>query len=333
MNEMDLLAAIGEIDSSLLTRCEEEKIPYRKPIALYRKVVAACFCVCLLAAMIFPFFRNQIVSHSPSETGKTYTEQSKAGQDFIFVNMLYEIPYNHFNSSIYSNQEDFIPLSEIEMLEYFGIKLTAEDTLSYLKMEKDPSSGIYINGDGEVYQDVHAFVFTGNDKTEKLVFEFSKLSLLPFKAPQNRNSIKQSEINDIGVTVFRYVNQENADCYISEFYLQGIFCRLESHNLSQNDFTTALAAFLSENFTSSEKNAGAKDVHKITGAVTEVDENQNVITIVPNDNRYPYLCIEISDEQKSDFVLGVQVQIEYIGNPMTICRLWKQQVCSVTLNK
>lgn len=108
---------------------------------------------------------------------------------------------------------------------------------------------------------------------------------------------------------------------------------MESHNLSQNDFTTALAAFLSENFTSSEKNAGAKDVHKITGAVTEVDENQNVITIVPNDNRYPYLCIEISDEQKSDFVLGVQVQIEYIGNPMTICRLWKQQVCSVTLNK
>ncbi len=337
MNHTDLFEMLGGIDSSLIARCENDKPNAPKQTRLRWGAAAACLCVMALCSIALPFihhtYKNPVVASNPQGTADT----SIAGAEHLVnINELEKAP--HFTTHLfYLNPADFVSMTDDELVDYYGITFNieiADFALTLQQQNPNAANGLYKNSEGGVYYDTNIFVYQSAGGFQRLAVTLGKAFHAPgFIAQSSKyeHSLKQSEINGVGVTIFHY-RKDGSDCYHTEFLNNGVSYRITSYNLPLKDYIEALASIIADNYVFSGGPASARAAHTAAGFVDTVDTAANFITIKPENAFDPALAVYLPDGEASRYSLGDKIEIRYIGNPMTIGTIWPQQLSRITVS-
>jgi len=345
MNNMELFEAIGEMDSDLITRCENEIVHAPKQTWLRWLSVAACLCLVILCAVILPMSRQTpnlpitpgSNSNPPTSSGNS-NPPSSSDKASLYMNRLGKEPAFQ-NATIALHANDYVSMTDDEFLKYYGVSFSINKAVAALELQpQNPAygNGIFRNSSRGTYYDSHTFVFANDGNTQRIEITLSKTAYYPgliVGADESGTQLKQSEINGFVVTVFQYAGENGSTCYHTEFLNNGIAYCITSYNLSQKDYTAALTSVIADNLNAEANPFGAKELHTVTGTVNSVDENANLISISSGDGMFSTLNVYLPDGDAKTYSAGDKVKVSYIGNPITISTIWEAQLKSITFIK
>ncbi len=90
MNNMELFEAIGEIDSGLITRCENEVVHEPKQTWVRWLSVAACLCLMILCIFTLPIFKQ--TPNTPITPGNNSSQPTTPNNALLYINQLKQEP-------------------------------------------------------------------------------------------------------------------------------------------------------------------------------------------------------------------------------------------------
>ena len=332
MNNMELFEAIGEIDSDLITRCENEVVHAPKKTLVRWLSVAACLCLMILCIFTLPTFKQ--TPNTPITPGNNSSQPTTPNNALLYINQLKQEP-SFQNSTISLNVNDFVPMTDDEFLNYYGVLFSINKAVPALELQpQNPENrnGIFKNSGRGTYYDSHTFVFANRGNTQRMEITLSKTAYYPglIAGADERNAqLKQSELGGFAVTIFQYVGENGSTCFYTEFLNNGIAYCITSYNLSQKDYAAALASVIADNVDAEAHPSGTEDAHTVTGTVNSVDENANLISISVGDGSFSTLSVYLPDGEAKRYSVGDQVEASYVGNPITICTIWERQLKSI----
>lgn len=318
MNKIELFEAIGEIDTDLLTRCENEVVHAPKQTWVRWLSVAACLCLMIL----------YIFSSRPTTPDNT----------LLYINQLKQEPSLQ-TSAISLNVNDFIAMTDDQFLNYYGVLFSINNAVPALELQpQNPANnnGIFKNSSRGTYYDSHTFVFANDINTQRIEITLNKTVYYPsliVGTDESNTQIKQSEINGFAVTIFQYAGEDGSTCFYTEFLNNGIAYCITSHNLPQKDYTAAITSVIADNVDTEGNPSGAEDTHTVRGTVNVVDENASLISISVGDSVFSALKIYLPDGEAKNYLVGDQAEVSYAGNPVSICTIWEQQLKSIAAVK
>jgi len=336
MNKIELFEAIGEIDSNLITRCENEVVHAPKQTWVRWLSVAACFCLVILCVFTLPIFKQ--TPNTPITPGNNSSQPTTPDNASFYMNQLGKEP-SFQNAIIALNANDFVSMTDDEFLKYYGVSFSINKAVPTLELQpQNPAygNGIFKNSSRVTYYDSHTFVFANDGNTQRIEITLSKTAYYPgliVGADESGAQLKQSEINGFAVTIFQYAGENGSTRYHTEFLNNGIAYCITSYNLSQKDYTVALTSVIADNLTAEANPSGAEELHTVTGTVNSVDENANLISISSGNGVFSTLKVYLPDGDAKTYSVGDKVKVSYIGNPITICTIWEQQLKSITTIK
>ena len=332
MNNMELFEAIGEIDSDLITRFENEVVHAPKQTWVRRLSVAACLCLVMLCIFTLPIFKQ--APNTPITPGNNSSQPTTPNNALLYINQLKQEP-SFQNSVISLNVNDFIAMTDDEFLKYYGISFSINRAVPAFELQLlNPANnnGIFRNSSRGTYYDSHTFVFANAVNTQRLEITLSKTAYYPgliIGTDESTTQLKQSELGGFAVTIFQYAGKDGSTCFYTEFLNNGIAYCITSYNLSQKDYTAALSSVIADNVNTEANKSGAKNAHMVTGTVNAVDENANLISISVGDGAFSTLRVYLPDGEAKRYSVGDQVEVSYVGNPITICTIWERQLKSI----
>lgn len=332
MNNMELFEAIGEIDSDLITRCENEVVHAPKQTWVRWLSVAACLCLVMLCIFTLPIFKQ--TPNTPITPGNNSSQPTTSDNTLLYTNQLKQEP-SFQNFAISLNVNDFIAMTDDEFLKYYGVSFSINKAVPALELQPqnaEYSNGIFKNSSRGTYYDRHTFVFANDGNTQRVEITLSKTAYYPgliVGTDESNDQLKQSELGGFAVTIFQYVGEDGSTCFYTEFLNDGIAYCITSYNLSQKDYTAALASVIADNVDAEANKSGAEDAHTVTGTVNSVDENVNLISISAGDGAFSNLRVYLPDGEAKRYSVGDQVEASYVGNPITICTIWERQLKSI----
>lgn len=350
MNKIELFEAVGKIDSSLITRCENEIVHVPKRTWARWMPMAACLCLVILCIIMLPMLKQtpNLPISSENNVDDPYSSQPQASTNndtanppvvanvSVYINEVEKIP-SFMEAMICLNEEDYVPMTDNEFLNYYGVSFSIEKDVPALKLQlQNPEyiNGIYKNDQRGIYCDSHTFVFATDGNTQRIEVALDKTAHYPgfiVEAYEFEHALIQSEINGVAVTIFQYTGWDGDNCYHTEFLNNGSAYCITSYNLSQEDYVAALASVISDNVVTDEIPTGAEDSHTISGMVNVVDKTANLIIVKLDDGAYFSLSVYLRDGEAEEYSYGDVVEVKYTGEPITICTIWKQQLDSVTV--
>jgi hypothetical protein len=333
MNKIELFEAIGEIDSDLITRCENEVVHAPKQTWVRWLSVAACLCLAILCVFTMPIFKQ---TPNPPITPENHSSQPTIPNNALLdINQLEQAP-SFQNSAISLNVNDFIAMTDDEFLNYYGVLFSINKAVPALELQpQNPAkrNGIFKNSSRGTYYDSHTFVFANDANTRRMEITLSKTAYYPgliAGTDEGNVQLQQSELGGFAVTIFQYTGEDGSTCYHTEFLSNGIAYCITSYNLSEKDYAAALSSVIADNVNTEANPSGAEDTHTATGTVNAVDENANLISISVGDGAFSALRVYLPDGEAKSYSVGDQVEVSYAGNPDTICTIWEQQLKSIT---
>lgn len=335
MNKMELFEAVGEIDGDLITRCENEVVRAPKQARVKWLTIAACFCLVMLCIFTLSIFKQ--TPNSPITPGYSGSQTTTATA-LLYFNQLNQEPAFQ-NAMIALMVNDYVPMTDDEFLNYYGVSFSIGKAVPTLVLQpQNPASGngIYKSGSRGTYYDSHTFVFANDADTQRIKVTLSKMAYYPglmVGADERDAQMKQSELGGFAVTIFKYAGRDGSNCFRTEFLNNGIAYCITAYNLSQEDYAAAITSVIADNVDTAAKPTGAKDTHTVTGTVNAVDENDNLISITVGNGAFSTLKIYLSDDETAGYSVGDQVEVTYVGNPITICTIWEQQLNSISIVK
>ena len=333
MNNMELFEAIGEIDSGLITRCENEVVHAPKQTWVRWLSVAACLCLVILCIFTLPTFKQ--TPPPPITPGNHSSQPTTPNNTLLYINQLKQEP-SFQNSVISLNVNDFIAMTDDEFLNYYGVSFSINKAVPALKLQpQNPAkrNGIFKSSGRGTYYDRHTFVFANDADSQRIEITLSKTAYYPglmVGTDESTAQLKQSELGGFAVTIFQYAGENGGTCYHTEFLNNGIAYCITSYNLSQKDYAAALTSVIADNVDTKANPAGAEDTHTATGTVNAVDENANLVSISVGDGAFSTLRVYLPDGEAKSYSVGDQVKVSYVGNPITICTIWERQLKSIT---
>ena len=228
-------------------------------------------------------------------------------------------------------------MTDDEFLKYYGVFFRIKKAVPALELQpQNPakSNGIFKNNSRGIYYDSHAFVFANNGNTQQIEITLGNTAYyksLVVGTSESNAQIKQSEINGFGVTIFQYAGKDGSTCYHTEFMNNGIAYCITSNNLSQKGFVTAMTSVITNNIDTKAHTSRANDTHTVTGTVNAFDANANLISISVGNGVFSTLKIYLQGGEAKSYSVGNKVKVSYIGNPVTICTIWRQQLKSISI--
>ncbi len=340
MNTMELFEAVGGIESSLIERCESENIHSRRPAWIRWSAMAACFCGVILYAVILPL--NNHTVNPPIGPGVDL--EADPGKDTPPVTLESPITLNELKeepslaTAMFSlNTDDLISLTDIEFLDYYGAVLNIEKAVPGFKLQpQNPSSsnGIFKNEVRGTYYDSHTFTFLSKDGQQRFDILLDKVNHYPmfnFGMDARGQTMVQSEINGVGVTIFSYINGEGKQCYHAELRGKETSYSVTSYDVSQENYAAALASVITDNFVSDGTSMGAEAMHTVNGIVNVVDITANLIALKLDSGDSSGFIVYLSDGEAEKYSLGDHVKISFQGNPITIDTIWEQQLTDISI--
>lgn len=350
MNKIELFEAVGEIDSSLIKRCENEIVHVPMWTWVRWMSMAACLCLAILCSIMLPMLKQtpNITISSENSVDDPYNSQHQASTNddtanppvvanpSVYINKLEKEP-SFMEAMICLNEKDYVPMTDNEFLNYYEVTFSIEKDVPTLKLQpQNPEyiNGIYKNDKRGIYYDSHNFVFAADNNTQRIEFALDKTAHYPgliVEAYECEHALIQSEINGVAVTIFQYTGWDRDNCYHTEFFNNGIAYCITSYNLSQEDYVAALASVIADNVVTDEIPTSAEDFHTISGMVNVVDKTENLIIVKLDDEAYSSLAVYLPDGEAKGYSYGDVVEVKYTGEPITIRTIWKQQLDSVTV--
>lgn len=233
-------------------------------------------------------------------------------------------------SNIERLEDDYTAMSYDELLTYFDISLPITETLSCLTLQST-DFGIYQSENRGIYYDGNSVVFQNSDGTQSINIGLSKV----FKHTYDLfdlavDELKFTNINGRELAVFHYTDENETECYYTEFLQDDVAFMLSSKNMSSEDYAKCLQVLVKKTQQSSEA------VHTITGDIIGVDPYANHIGIRLNEGQAPKYSqvygIDLPDGQSADgYSLGDHVEVTYIGEPATILTIWAEQFVDISI--
>jgi len=275
MTNMDLFEAIGEIGSSLIARCENEKqVHIQRHKHWY--ALAACLCMVIICAIAIPFFNQMQIDPDIDNP-----QPPISTDNMIFTNQLNQEPLLGTYIPML-NQADFVPMSVEELYTYYGSSIKVDSNI--LTLQSEPRAfGIYENENRGVYYDTNSLCFASANAAQRFEVTIGKSAYFlrfPVTDYESNNSVKQSEINGVAITIFAYVDGAGENCYHAEFSANGVSYSMTSYDFPYDSYISAISSIISDNYTIDGILTGADSLHKAAGIVDSVDETANLITAV-----------------------------------------------------
>lgn len=304
MSEFDVFDAIGEIDDDLIKNKVRRKNLKRFPIS-----IAAVLCA---AVVIF----IGSVSKPSAVSASSETVNSN-----VFFNKLDSEP-NVKVGMFALFDDDFITMTEMETLDYFGVELDVDKIIS----KGNGDLGIYKNSERGIYYDTNSFEYK-TENSGRFSVTLSKIFHVPFIHPSDYDGkITQSEINGVGITIFGFVSENGEVRFHSEILYNGVCYDFNSRNLSEEEYVSLISAIIADNLPGEE--LGVNDVHKFKGKVSAVDSNAGLLGITADDGEC--LTVYLSADEVKEYELNDEAELTYTGNPITIRSVWRQQINSIS---
>lgn len=312
MNSEELLDAFGLLREDTVRaarQAPEHKV--RKPV-----LWAAAACVVLMLCAV-PLLRQFYEAPHPTELTPPQEEMTEPAPA-VTANELAEAPVRH--SGLFALMgEDFVPMTDREFLEYYGVSLPIEETLKQLRLQEQPD-GIYRSENRDVYFDAHTFLYENGDGTEKLFITLSKAFQMA-SSVVTQELLKTTEVNGRQLTVFQYQDETGAVCYHVEFAQKDVAYYVGSSGLGPEAFYRALSAIVTP--------VEPQAVRTLRGEVTGIDPQGGWLIVKP-EAEHSYL-VRLPSEELSRYSLFDQVMVTYSGEPITLRCIWEQQQKAVEL--
>ncbi|MGI5897509.1 MAG: hypothetical protein ACOX6U_11305 [Oscillospiraceae bacterium] len=203
---------------------------------------AACTAVlALAAAAVFPWNNSPGISElAGSAQGGVESSASTVEPDDIRINPIG--PRLVPRADIGLNWEDFVPMSNQQLYDYFGINIFPTPPEGCTEWGSETEDGIFRRdgGSGEVYYDTIILNYSNEDYTKGLHLEAAKGRLPPtdvlFSGESQPSVINGQEVY-IGLT-------EDGAFYYAEFFYQGVGFRVNAEGLAQEEFVAVLKSVL-----------------------------------------------------------------------------------------
>lgn len=258
MNKNEFIDAVNaititeEMQNRILNRALAFS-PVRKRRTAGYGIAAAC-----TAAAVGVFSLAQVFEREPQllKLGADFlgvaTEQSESKislPDTLYINELPE-KYERQSHLFALHQEDYIPMSDEEFLDYYGVSLDITSSLPWLKRQEqipENFNGIYRRESGEVYFDNHSFLFADEEAARRLSVTIAK-EHLPFADINTAydHPLKKSELNGVEMTLAHYTENTGEDVFYAEFLFGGNGYSLFAFDFSQEEFYKVLLSLISD---------------------------------------------------------------------------------------
>lgn len=227
--------------------------------------------------------------------------------------------------------EDFHAMSAEESLQYFGVSLPEDGIIPGAGFELTGGGcfgggyGVYRTEERGVYYDINSYVFTEGSKSVTLTLRtvFKNLLPSPEQVKNGPEKIKFTQIKGWNLALFKYEDDNGAECVYTEFVQDGVIFTVTACGLENNELGLALASILPQKEDISEPRTA-------TGTVTYVDSRTN--------ESHDYITVECDGTQltvwlpgEADrFSVGDHVTVTYNGEPATAHNIWPGQLILIS---
>ena len=226
--------------------------------------------------------------------------------------------------------DDYTEMSYEELLTYFDVSLPISETLSYLTLQST-DFGIFQSENRDIYYDGNSVVFQNSDGTQSINVGLSKV----FKHTYDLfdlavDELKFTNINGRELAVFHYTDENETECYYTEFLQDDVAFILSSKNIPSEDYAKCLQALVKKTQQSN------NSIHTVAGEIITIDPYANHIGIRLDEDQAPKYSrvygIDLPDGQPADrYSLGDHVEVTYIGEPATILTIWAEQFVDISI--
>jgi len=256
MIKEDLVRAINgiEIKEAIKGRVlrKANSISQQNGRNLYRNVVlASCLLMAISAVVILPNISKNTQILDQINTNQTIiadtAKNSIQASLTLHVNELSE-PASYTSLGICLNGDDYIYMTNNELMNYYDVTLPIEDVLPSLKEQEQSANGyngIWKRDANEVYFDTNSFAFANEDGTQKLLVVLAKKNgPYTFINGAYSHKLMQSEVNGVKMIIAHYNDNNIIDSYYAEFIFSGNGYHINTENLSEAEFKKALTALV-----------------------------------------------------------------------------------------
>ncbi len=232
-----------EMKDRILNKALKVNVPIQKRRIVYHTAsMTMCAVLVISIIVIFPSISKNIrkfdspglINDNNNSTNPSYTS--------LQINKLAEEP-SFTSAGILLLEEDYIYMTDDELLDYYGVSLPIEEVLPSLKKQKQSTNGyngIFKNETRGVYFDNNAFSFSNEDGTKKLTVVLAK-GHYPFNSINKAydHKLKQSEVNGVNMIIANYTS-DGADMYYAEFMFNGNGYNIYAENMLKDEFANVL---------------------------------------------------------------------------------------------
>ena len=277
--------------------------------------------ICAITAII-PY-----LSEKPKDTDVN-TPSNILTNDTVNINQLMQEPLFVVNTPAL-NQADFIPMTVDELCSYYGSIIEVDNSI--LTLQDGQIFGIYRNDNRGVYYDTNTLRFVSTDNNQRFEVTVGKSAYFFYFPAQDysvEEDIKQSEINGVAITIFSYVNKKGENCYHTEIMSNDVAYSMTSYNLPYDTYISIISSIISTNCTA-DIISTVDTLHKVRGSIDSVDSTANLLTATLDNGKV--LTVYLQENEADKYSVGNYVEISYIGNPITINTIWKQQLSNIAI--
>lgn len=337
----------NEVAQSVLERRDKYVAERRRAT---KRIVSTLSCFCLVALVGFVAWHSGLFDSQPAfnepmnepqevefqdGTAASVTEGSDMTVDpELPVDLV--LPVAHFNvvdkpdpatyQQIALPGEDYISMTYVELLSYYGIELPIEEAFPDLSLaDSERGYGVYQNSERGAYYDGNSVRFENADGTQTLHITLTKAFHHPYDIfTLTGEQIGFTSVNGHDLSVFSYVDENGAQRFYVELLQNDVGWYVDASGVSEDDFLRILMTVVTE---TPDDDADANNV--LYGAVHSVDSYANRIGVRPDGENLVYTVTLPPDISADDYSMDDQVIITYEGEPATIKTIWPQQLVSV----
>ncbi len=326
----------SEAVSELGDKYYEEAANYHCKKHEWVKFTSLAACAAIALAAVLGALWKQIPRQTVPQPGHdsqiitTPDHQPDNTEQVISLNVNETEAPNAVTGNICLGADDFTSMSYEELLRYFDVSLPITETLPYLTLQSG-AFGIYKTDSRDIYYDGNLVEFQNSDGTQSINIVFSKI----FKHTSDvftlsADELKFTEINGRELAVFHYTDENEIDCYYTEFLQNDVALVVSSENISAEDYAKCLQVLVDQ----VEQNSSS--VNTIAGEIVVIDPYANHIAVRLDEEQAPEYSsvygINLPDGQSAeDYSLGDRVEITYTGEPATVLTIWAEQFVDIAL--
>ena len=333
MNPELFSKAMSEVDDKYY----EEAANYHCPKNRWLKPASLVACAAIVLAASFAALSQQHPGQSelqPDYNSPIITNPDDQWDDtkqVISLNINEIAAFDTVKSNMIELlDDDYTAMSYDELLTYFDVSLPIAETLSYLTLQST-DFGIFQSENRDIYYDGNSVVFQNPDGTQSINVGLSKVFKHTYDMfALSEEKLKFTNINGRELAVFHYTDENETECYYTEFSQDDVAFILSSKNISSEDYAKCLQALVKKTQQSS------ISVHTVTGEIIAIDPYANHIGIRLDEDQAPKYSrvygIDLPDGQSADrYSLGDHVEVTYVGEPATILTIWAEQFVDISI--